>query len=108
MNLAMDRSEVWWADLPPPMGRRPVLILTRSAAVAARNQLVVAQITTTVHHLPCEVAVGRNDGLPRDCVINCDVLMTVQKSRMIRRVARLSRQKMDEVHRALKYAMDVP
>jgi len=52
----MDRGEVWWADLPLPVGRRPVLIVTRSAAVGVRNQVVVAQVTRTAHGLPCEVA----------------------------------------------------
>lgn len=77
----MDRGEVWWADLPPPVGRRPVLLLTRSAAVSARNQIVVAQVTRTIHNLPCEVPLGRSDGMPRECVVNLDVLITVPKSR---------------------------
>jgi mRNA interferase MazF len=94
----MDRSEVWWADLPPPAGRRPVLILTRATGVASRNQVVVAQIPTTVHNLPCEVALTRADGLPRNCVVNCDVLLTVPKARLTSRIAKLSRPKMDEVH----------
>ncbi|MEX2172814.1 MAG: type II toxin-antitoxin system PemK/MazF family toxin [Pirellulaceae bacterium] len=104
----MDHSEVWWADLPPPMGRRPVLILTRSAAVGVRNQVVVAQITTTVHQLPCEVALTPADGVPRACVVNCDVLMTVPKNRLISRIAKLTRTKMSEVHAAIKFAMEIP
>jgi len=104
----MNRSEVWWADLPPPIGRRPVLILTRAAAVPIRNQVVVAQITTTVHHLPCEVPLTRADGVPRDCVINCDVLLTVPKARLLSRISLLGSQKMNEVHQALKFAMDIP
>src|SRR5688500_9818057 len=102
----MDRSEVWWADLPPPIGRRPVLILTRSAAVAVRNQVVVAQITT-VHGIAAEVALSRADGMPRDCVVNCDLLMTVPKARLTSRIAKLSPAKMDEVQRALKFAMEI-
>ena len=31
----MTRGEVWWADLEQPIGTRPVLIITRSAAVPA-------------------------------------------------------------------------
>jgi mRNA interferase MazF len=104
----MNRSEVWWANLPPPLGRRPVLILTRSAAVRVRNQVVVAQVTTTIHGLPCEVPLTQADGMPRDCVVNCDVLLTVPKPRLISGIARLSPQKMNEVHRALKYALDIP
>jgi mRNA interferase MazF len=67
----MDRGEVWWADLPPPVGHRPVLILTRSSAVLARNQVVVAQITRTVHNLQSEVPLTRTDGMPKDCIVNC-------------------------------------
>ena len=104
----MDRSEVWWADLPAPMGRRPVLILTRSAAVPVRNQVVAAQVTTTIHGRPFEVELTRADGVPRTCVVNCDVLLTIPKSLLTRRITKLSHQKMGEVHQALKYAMEIP
>ena len=103
----MDRGEVWWADLPPPVGRRPVLILTRSAAVTARNQVVVAQVTRTAHGLPCEVALTRADGMPRDSFANCDVLLTVPKSRLTRRITLLGAAKMRDVNNALKFAMEI-
>lgn len=103
----MDRGEVWWADLPQPVGRRPILILTRSSAVAKRDQVVVAQITRTVHHLASEVALSPAEGMPRACVVNCDVLLTVPKARLVRRVSRLSPTKMDEVHQAIRFALDL-
>ncbi|MCI0358243.1 MAG: type II toxin-antitoxin system PemK/MazF family toxin [Planctomycetaceae bacterium] len=89
------------------MGRRPVLILTRSAAVGVRNQVVVAQITTTVHRLPCEVQLTPDDGVPKACVVNCDVLLTIHKARFINRITKLSKAKMDEVERALKFALEI-
>ena len=104
----MDRGEVWWADLPAPVGRRPVLILTRSAAVAAQNQVVVAQITRTVHNVASEAALARADGLPRDCVVNCDVLLTVPKPRLVRSICKLSSAKMAEVHQAIRFALELP
>ena len=104
----MDRGEVWWADLPPPVGRRPVLIVTRSAAIAVRNQVVVVQVTRTGHGLPCEVALTQADGMPRDSFANCDVLLTVPKSRLIRRITLLDAAKMRDVNAALKFAMDIP
>jgi mRNA interferase MazF len=104
----MDRGEVWWADLPPPVGRRPVLIVTRSAAVAVRDQLIVAPVTRTAHCLPCEVALTHADGMPRDSFANCDVLLTVPKSRLIRRITLLGTTKMREVNNALKFAMEIP
>jgi mRNA interferase MazF len=75
----MQRGEVWWADLPAPVGRRPVLILTRNAAVTARNQVVVAQVTRTRHSVASEVVLSQKDGMPADSVVNCDVLLTVPK-----------------------------
>jgi mRNA interferase MazF len=75
----MNRGDVWWADLPAPIGRRPVVIVTRSAAVVVRNQVVVAQITRTQHNIPSEVRLSQAEGMPQDCVINCDSLQTVQK-----------------------------
>lgn len=104
----MNRGEVWWADLPPPVGRRPVLILTRSAVVARRNQLVVAQITRTVHNLASEVLLKRSEGMPHNCVVNCDVILTIPKSRFIRRITRLSQSKMDAVHQAIRFALELP
>ncbi len=79
----MDRGEVWWARLNPPIGTRPILVLTRSAVVPARNQLVVARVPRTVRGLPSEVKLTRSDGMPQDCVVNCDVLLTVEKRRFL-------------------------
>ena len=104
----MDRAEVWWADLPLPVGRRPVLILTRSAGVAVRNQVVVAQITRTVHGIASEVSLTRADGMPHGCVVNCDVLLTVPKSRLVNRITKLSATKMNEVAQAIRFALDLP
>jgi mRNA interferase MazF len=104
----MERGEVWWADLPPPVGRRPVLIVTRSEAVGARNQVVVAQVTRTAHGLPCEVVLTQADGMPQASFANCDVLLTVPKSRLTRRITQLGAAKLREVNNALKFAMDIP
>jgi mRNA interferase MazF len=104
----MNRGEVWWADLAPPIGRRPVLILTRSAAVRVRNQLVVALITRTVHHIKSEVSVGPSDGMPHQSVVNCDLLFTSAKLRVVRRVTTLTPAKLDEVHEALRFALELP
>jgi hypothetical protein len=34
--------EIRWADLPEPIGRRPVLLLTRTAAYVYLNKVLVA------------------------------------------------------------------
>ena len=44
----MLRGEIWWAKLPPPVGRRPVLLLSRNEAYAVRNAITVAEVTATI------------------------------------------------------------
>ena len=58
--------------------------------------------------MPSEVFLSQADGMPRDCVVNCDVLLTVPKSRLMNRISKLSAQRMNEVHQAIKFAMDIP
>lgn len=51
----MQRGEVWWARLPEPVGRRPVLLLSRNAVYAVRASITVAPITTRIRNIPVEV-----------------------------------------------------
>jgi len=41
----MRRGEIWWAELPAPGGRRPVLLLSRNEAYVVRQLVTVAPIT---------------------------------------------------------------
>ena len=51
----MRRGEVWWAELPQPVGRRPVLLLSRDAAYSVRTPVTVAIVTRTIRNIPVEV-----------------------------------------------------
>src|SRR5437667_5665138 len=72
----MRRGEVWWAQLPPPVGRRPVVLVSRDEAYAIRELVTVVPITTQVRGIPVEVPLGRDEGLPRRSVANTDTLTT--------------------------------
>ncbi|MCY4369930.1 MAG: type II toxin-antitoxin system PemK/MazF family toxin [bacterium] len=74
------RSEIYWADLGPPSGRRPVCVVTRNAAASARASVTCAPITRTIRGIRSEVPVGPVEGLPDDLVINCDNLITIPVS----------------------------
>ena len=52
----MRRGEVWWAELGPPAGGRPVVLLSRNEAYAVRDFVIVAPVTTPA-------AVTQVDGL---------------------------------------------
>lgn len=89
----MRRCEVWWAELPPPVGSRPVVIPTRDAVVNSIGSLVVGLVTRTVRGLETEVALGRREGLPCSCVVDLDNILTVPQHRLTRRMGTLSREK---------------
>lgn len=75
----MKRGEVWWAELPQPVGSRPVVILTRDSVLHSIQGIVVALITRTIRELPSEVVLGRRPGLPMRCVANLDNILTEPK-----------------------------
>ena len=103
----MRRGEVWWADLPPPSGRRPVVLLSRDAAYTVRNLVLVTPVTTIVRGIPTEVALGPEDGLPRASVANLDVIITIPKSSLRQRITGLSVEKVRAIDEAIRFALGV-
>jgi mRNA interferase MazF len=102
---ALRQFEIWWADLPKPAGRRPVLLLSRDDAYAYLNKFVVAEITTTIRNIEIEVPLGKKDGLAKPCVVNCDNLRTIPKTALKERISRLPAQRIVEVKRAVGYSL---
>jgi len=99
------RGEIWWAELAPPAGRRPVLLLSRNEAYAVRELVTVAPVTTRMRHIPSEVPLGREDGLPKPCVVNLDTITTIAKRSLQERLVSLSAKKLKEVEAALHFAL---
>ncbi|MCD6093408.1 MAG: type II toxin-antitoxin system PemK/MazF family toxin, partial [Candidatus Omnitrophica bacterium] len=86
----MRRGEVWWAEQPKPIGRRPVVLLSRDEAYEVRNAVTVAQVTTTIRNIPVEVFLDKKDGLPQKCVVNLDTITTIRKSILTKRICLLT------------------
>ena len=102
------RNEIYWADLGPPAGRRPVCVITRDAAAAVLTALTCAPITRTTRGIRSEVAIGPDEGLPESCAINCDSIVTVPVDAVDRSpVGQLDEVKRSELDRALRYALDI-
>ncbi|MDD3926926.1 MAG: type II toxin-antitoxin system PemK/MazF family toxin [bacterium] len=103
----MRRGEIWWADLPQPIGRRPVVLLSRDEAYPVRNAVTVAQVTTRARDIPVEVVLGPGDGLPKRCVANLDTILTIGKALLSERLTTLDREKMYEIDEAIRFALDL-
>jgi mRNA interferase MazF len=103
----MHRGEVWWAELPQPVGRRPVLLLSRDAAYSVRTSVTVAIITRTIRNIPTEVILEQDVGMPVKCVVNLDDILTIPKSRLTELVTSLPSEKMNSVAKAVVFALDL-
>lgn len=104
----MKQYDLWWMDLPPPVGRRPVLLLSRTTAYFHLTRVLVAEITTTTRSIPQEVTLGPREGLPRACVANLDAMRTVAKTALSDRIGGLRASRHGDVKRALGHVLHWP
>jgi mRNA interferase MazF len=97
------RGDICWVELPED-GRRPVLVLTRAEAIPVLRRVIVAPLTKTIREIPTEVRLGRDDGMPDDCVISFDNVQATSRSLLTEPIASLSGPRMHEVCKALAIA----
>ena len=101
----MRRGEIWWAELESPAGRHPVLLLSRDEAYSVRSLVTIAPITTRIRHIPSEVPMGTDDGMPRECVANLDTITTIPKDCLHNHLTSLSHKKLKEVDAAIHFSL---
>ncbi len=101
----MHRGEIRWYRFAHPDKRRPVVILTRDSIIPWLGEITVAPITTNIRDIPSEVVLSIEDGLPRECAVNCDHLQTVPRGRLGVVIATLDPVRMDEVATAVCFAL---
>ncbi len=104
MAQRVKRGEIWFFTFKQPDKLRPVLVLTRQEVIELLHTVMVAPITSTIRGAPSEVVVGIEEGLKHDSAVNLDHVQTVEKSRLRRRIAEVSPEKMKAVCRALSIA----
>jgi mRNA interferase MazF len=100
------RGELWWCELPD-IGRRPVVVLSRDAAIPRLGRALIAPCTTAIRHLPSEVVLEpQMDPVPRVSAVNLDSVESVSLGVLVDRLGRLSDERMREVCNALSVAVD--
>ena len=98
----MGRGQVWWARVDK---RRPVLLLSREEAYTVRRRVIAAEVTTTIRINPATVELRRRDGMPEDCVANCDNLLTVNRDDLIEYITTLGAELMTRIDLAVLFAL---
>jgi mRNA interferase MazF len=99
------RGEVWWCELAE-VGRRPVVVLSRDAAIPRLRRALVAPCTTMFRGLASEVVLDPGaDPVPRRSAVNLDSVESVSVAVLVDRLGRLADTRMREVCTALEVAV---
>lgn len=101
----MRRGEIRWYTFETPGRKRPILILTRDSILDVLGEVTIAPITSTIRHIPSEVILTPEDGMPKTCAINLDHVQTVTKAKVGPCIATLNDRRMEQVKTALLFAL---
>ena len=109
----MKRGEIYYADLDPVIGseqggRRPVLIIQNDLGNRFSPTVIVLPLTGKANKTPLRTHVPLlppQGGVSRPSVILCEQVRTLEKSRLLRRLGRLTEEKMALVEKALAAAV---
>ena len=106
MNRPPVRGELWWCELED-LGRRPVVVLSRDAAIPRLRRALVAPCTTTIRSLPSEVVLEPGDDpIHRRSAVNLDSVESVSLAVLVERIGRLADARMREICAAMAVAVD--
>lgn len=104
----LQQGAVVWAQLPPPVGRRPVVVLTRDHAIGRLNSLTVGPITRTIRRTDTEVVLEPVDGVPTTCAVTLDSIITVPRTAFDQVITVLGHPRLLEIFAAIRTAFDMP
>jgi mRNA interferase MazF len=106
VNGTPRRGELWWCELPE-VGRRPVVVLSRDAAIPRLRRALVAPCTNTIRGLASEVVLEPGDDpVPRRSAVNLDSVESVSIGVLVHRLGALSAARMRDLCAALDVAVD--
>ncbi|MBI4613848.1 MAG: type II toxin-antitoxin system PemK/MazF family toxin [Planctomycetes bacterium] len=107
------RGEVWRVDFAAGRGSeqggvRPALVIQNDVGNEYAATTIVAAITSRIKPYPVTVVVGAGKaGLKRRSMINLAQILTIDKSRLQRRMGLLDEQSMEEVSAAIRTSLAV-
>lgn len=107
------RGEVWLVNFNPGRGSeqqgiRPALIIQNDVGNQYAATTIVAAITTTIKIYPVTVAVKKGEGaLKQRSMVNLAQILTIDTSRLHRRLGVLPAATVDRVNAAIRVSLDL-
>ena len=105
MARRVARGDVWLHRFAAPGKRRPVVVISRGAALEFMSTAIVAPITSTIRGLPSEVMLDVEHGMKGPCAVNLDHVQTVHQADLKRHVSTLPPAMMARICAALAVAV---
>ncbi len=112
--MPVRRGEIYWVDFGTPRGseqggRRPALIIQNDTGNRNSSTTIIAAIASKQKaSYPFHVEISAQEsGLPKDSTVLLEQLLTINQSRLVTRIGKLSDSKVLEVDRALNVSLDI-
>ena len=112
MSVAIERGDIYWVDWEPARGceqkgKRPALVIQNNTGNKFGATTIVAACSTKfTQPYPFQVQVKTlESGLPDDCIVDLAQLITIDKSRLIKKCGKLSTDKMAEINKAIEVSL---
>jgi len=114
--MVISRGEIWWANLPEPIGsepgyRHPVLIVQAEFLNETRINTVIAVVITTnlnLAEMPGNVFLSeRASGLSKESVVNVTQILTIDKRLLLEYVGTVSERKMEQIENGLRLVLSL-
>ena len=87
---------------------RVFAVVSRQVLIESRFSTVICAPVYSVHdELSTQVSVGIGEGLKHDSSIHCDELVSLSKSVLTNYIGALSSQKIRELNKALRAALEI-
>lgn len=112
--MVVERGEIWWADLPDPIGSspgfpRPVLIVQSDEFNRSKiGTVVITAITTNLNLARASgnvLLTPKQSGLSKESVVNVSQLLTINKRLLNDYIGILSAKKMEQVENGLRLVL---
>ena len=107
------RGEIWLVDFNPARGSeqkglRPALIIQNDTGNEFSSTTVVAAITSTIKLFPIMVLLAKGTaGLKNKSMVNLAQLLTIDKTRLSKKLGKLKLEQIAQVDQAIKISLDV-
>ena len=103
-----DLFRVYRGTINDPKKYRVYLVVSRQEVIEnSYSTVICAPIYTKYGNVPTQVEIGVDEGLKHDCIISCDDLLSIPKSKLTDYISSLPTTKMDEINTALRIALAV-